>query len=359
MTTRLSRRTLVRWLALSAPGLLTLSLTACTSTVLTAAPTDAPVASADAPPGSAIGAAPAQTATPTPAPQTALQPAAPATSGSAAGTSPPAQTSTPGPARTVAVPATPTELPPPPVPTATPRPRPVSAMLNVPYYTQRIGRENYCLPTSIAMVADRYGRLPRAVAGTPDLAPRYVADVAYRAARDRVAGLGDNDFQQLRADIGTDPLQDQIWNVFAANGRDLAAGMSPALAYLVLVYAFELTPVLGTLDECMVALSDNVPSILFGRYGELRRADGILPNVGGYAGDHAFVLVGIDHERLLINDPLPSDKLPFSGREDSSTASQRAVTFDLPSVRRMTRGDGDTSRGDLFMMPPPGIDYSP
>jgi hypothetical protein len=352
MTTRLPRRTLLHWLALTTTGLLTTSLTACTRTVLTAAPPD----DAAAPP---TGTLPAQTSTPTPLPQAAQQAAQPTTSGIVGGTGLPSDNATPGPARTVAVPATPTAPPPTPVPTATPRPRPVRALLNVPYYTQRIGRQNYCLPTSIAMIADRYERLPKSVAGSPDVAPRYVADVAYRAAHDRVSGLPEADFHKLWEDIGTDPLQDQIWNVFTSNGRDLAEGMSPALAYLVLVYAFELTPVLGTLDECMVALSDDVPSILFGRYGDLRRADGILPNVGGYTGDHAFVLVGIDHERLLINDPLPSDKAPFSGQNDPGTASQRAVTFDLASVRRMTRGDSDKSRGDLFMMPPPGVDYSP
>jgi len=232
-------------------------------------------------------------------------------------------------------------------------------MLNVPYYTQRMGRLNYCLPTSIAMVADRYGKLPRSIAGSRDQAPRYVVDVAYHQAHERISGLGEAEFHQLWEDLGTDPLKASIWEVFTSNGRDLAAGMSPALAYLVLVYAFEITPVLGTLDECMVALSDNVPSILFGTYGELRRADGLPPNVGGYTGDHAFVLVGIDHEKLLINDPLPSDKLSYSGRGDAPTAGQRAVAFDLSSVRRMTRGDNGKPRGDLFMIPPPGVAYSP
>jgi len=341
---------------LAASGLLAIGLAGCTQTVLTAAPPDATVTSVDAPPGSTLGAVPASTPTPGDAAVEASRPVGP----TAVGPVTPTDGSTPGPVRTVAVPATPTPLPPTPVPTATPRPRPVHALLNVPYYTQRIGRQNYCLPTSIAMVADRYGRLPPAVAGTPDVAPRYVADVSYKLAHDRVSGLGEGEFHHLWAkEIGTDPLGANIWNVFAPNGRDLAVGMSPALAYLVLVYAFELKPVLGTLDECLVALSDDVPSILFGTYGELRRVDGQPGNVSGYAGDHAFVLIGIDRDRLLINDPLPSDKQPYSGRGDQQTASQRAVTFDLGSVRRMTHGEGGKPRGDNFMIPPPGVDYLP
>ena len=115
--------------------------------------------------------------------------------------------------------------------------------------------------------------------------------------------------------------------------------MSPALAYLVLQYAFGLVPVLGTRDECLVALTDVVPSILFGSYGVLRRADGMAPNVGGYTGDHASVLVGIDDERLVVDDPLPSDKTRYSGERSRSSASLRAVRLKLASVRRMTRGD--------------------
>ena len=118
-------------------------------------------------------------------------------------------------------------------------------------------------------------------------------------------------------------------------------------------YPFGLTPILGTLEECLVALSDDVPSILFGTYGALRRADGLPPNVGGYAGDHAFVLVGIDYDKLLVNDPLPTDKTRYSGDRTRATASMRAVRFDLASVRRMTRGDGGKPRGDCFMVPPP------
>jgi hypothetical protein len=227
-------------------------------------------------------------------------------------------------------------------------------MVTVPYYSQHVGRLNYCLPTSIAMIADRYERLPADVSGTPDRAPRFVADVAYGLARHRIAALDKEEFMALWEEIGTDPLGGLIWSVFAPNGRDLAAGMSPALAYLVLSYAFELTPVLGTLDECLVALADDVPSILFGSYGALRRADGVAPNVGGYTGDHAFVLVGIDYERIIVNDPLPSDKTRYSGERSRSSASLRAVRFDLASVRRMTRGDGGKPRGDCFMVPPPG-----
>ena len=253
----------------------------------------------------------------------------------------------------MAVPATQTPAPPTPIPTPTPRPRPTRALLTVPYYSQYVGRQNYCLPTSIAMVADRYGRLPADVAGTADRAPRFVADIGYGLARQRIAALDEHDFKELWEQIGTDPLGGLIWDVFASNGRDLAAGMSPALAYLVLSYAFGITPVLGTLDECMVALADDVPSILFGTYGALRRADGQPPNVGGYTGDHAFVLVGIDYDKLLVNDPLPSDKTRYSGDRTRSTASLRAVRFDLASVRRMTRGDGGQPRGDCFMVPPP------
>jgi hypothetical protein len=265
----------------------------------------------------------------------------------------PANEGTPGPVLTVAVPATPTPAPPTPVPTATPRPRPTRALLTVPYYSQYVGRQNYCLPTSIAMVADRYGLLPDDISGTPDRAPRYVADVGYGLARRQIAALDEHQFKELWAEIGTDPLGGLIWDVFASNGRDLAAGMSPALAYLVLRFAFDLTPVLGTLEECLVALADDIPSILFGSYGALRRVDGMPANVGGYAGDHAFVLVGIDYDKVLVNDPLPSDKTRYSGERTRATASQRAVRFDLASVRRMTRGDGGEPRGDCFMVPPP------
>ena len=59
--------------------------------------------------------------------------------------------------------------------------------MTVPYYSQRIGRLNYCLPTSIAMVADRYGCLPADVAGTPNLAPRYVAEAEHGAGFAEVA----------------------------------------------------------------------------------------------------------------------------------------------------------------------------
>ena len=262
---------------------------------------------------------------------------------------------TPGRVLTVAVPPTPTSPPPTPAPTATPRPRPTRAMLTVPYYSQQnIGRLNYCLPTSIAMVADRYHRLPSDVSGTPAKAPGFVADIAYRLARERIAGLDSEKFSELWEEIGTDPLGGLIWNVFAATGRDLAVGMSPALAYLVLAFAFGLPPILGTLDECLVALWDDVPSILFGSYGPLRRVDGMPANAGGYVGDHAFVLVGIDYERLLVNDPLPSDKVRYSGERTRTTAAMRAVRFDLASVQRMTRGEDGNPRGDCFMVPPPG-----
>lgn len=261
--------------------------------------------------------------------------------------------STPGTLPTVAVPPTPTPAPPTPIPTPTPRPRPTRALVTVPYYSQRIGRLNYCLPTSIAMVADRYGCLPADVAGTRDLAPRYVADVAYGYAKRQVAALDEEAFKALWEEIGTDPLGGLIWDVFAGNGRDLAAGMSPALAYLVLRFAFDITPILGTLEECLVSLADDVPSILFGSYGALRRADGMPANVEGYTGDHALVLVGIDYDRILVNDPLPSDKTRYSGERGRSTASLRAVRFDLASVRRMTRGDGGKPRGDCFIVPPP------
>jgi hypothetical protein len=176
--------------------------------------------------------------------------------------------------------------------------------------------------------------------------------VAYGLAKQRVATLSEKRFKRLWEEIGTDPLGGLIWDVFAPNGRDLAVGMSPALAYLVLRFAFDLTPVLGPLDECLVALADDVPSILFGTYGALRRADGMPGNVEGYTGDHALVLVGIDYERILVNDPLPSDKLRYSGERGRDTASLRAVRFDLASVRRMTRGDGGKPRGDCFMVPP-------
>lgn len=262
---------------------------------------------------------------------------------------------TPAPGLPMIVPATPTAPPPTPVPTATPRPRPTRALLTVPYYSQlTIGRQNYCLPTSIAMIADRYGKLPSDVSGTPNRAPNFVADIAYRLARERIAALDSDEFRELWEEIGTDPLGGLIWNVFAPNGRDLSVGMSPALAYLVLTFAFGLTPVLGSLDECLVALSDDVPSILFGSYGPLKRVDGMPANVGGYVGDHAFVLVGIDYERLLVNDPLPSDKVRYSGEQTRTTAAARAVRFDLASVQRMTRGDDGKPRQDCFMMPPPG-----
>jgi hypothetical protein len=268
-----------------------------------------------------------------------------------------ARQTTPGPVQTVAVPPTPTAAPPTPAPTPTPRPRPTRAMLTVPYYSQlNIGRQNYCLPTSIAMIADRYGRLPSDVSGSPNRAPGFVADIAYRLARERIAALDSEQFRTLWEEIGTDPLGGRIWNVFATNGRDLVVGMSPALAYLVLAFAFGLPPMLGTLDRCLVALADDVPSILFGSYGPLKRSDGMPGNVGGYVGDHAFVLVGIDHERVLVNDPLPSDKIRYSGERTRATASLRAVRFDLASVQRMTAGDDDRPREDCFMVAPrPGM----
>ncbi len=343
-----SRRALLRLLTLSVSGLAIGGLAGCT---LVEAPSQPPdigqavddaarsTAQADGPGGSGGSTDDGPGRAPTPG---------------SSGTVAPDVASTPGPVLTVAVPATPTPAPPTPVPTATPRPRPRRAMVTVPYYSQHVGRLNYCLPTSIAMVADRYDRLPDDVSGSHDLAPRYVADVAYGLARRRIADLDEGQFTALWEEIGTDPLGGLIWDVFAANGRDLAAGMSPALAYLVLKYAFGLTPVLGTLEECLVALADDVPSILFGSYGVLRRADGLAANVGGYTGDHAFVLVGVDYERLIVNDPLPFDKTRYSGERGKSSASLRAVRFELASVRRMTRGDGGQPRGDCFMVPPPG-----
>ena len=86
-----------------------------------------------------------------------------------------------------------------------------------------------------------------------------------------------------------------------------------------------------------------VSSLLFavGLAGALTRKSTIL------------VLVGIDYDRVLANDPLPSDKTRYSGERDRGTASLRAVRFDLASVQRMTRGDGGKPRGDCFMVPPP------
>jgi hypothetical protein len=346
---RVSRRRLLRLLTVSLSGFAVGGLAGCgplappVSTPEPARPDSTP-AFAQAPSGAPGADATAGAAQP--------HPATPATSQTA--NLAPAVTITPGPVLTVAVPPPPPQLPPTPVPTATPRPRPTRAMVTVPYYSQLIGRQNYCLPTSIAMIADRYNMLPGDVSGTPDRAPKFVADVAYRLARERIGALNQAAFTTLWEEIGTDPLGGLIWDVFTANGRDLAAGMSPALAYLVLGYAFDLRPVLGTLDECLVALEDDLPSILFGSYGVLRRADGMAGNVGGYAGDHAFVLVGIDYERVIVNDPLPTDKQRYSGERGTSSASTRAVRFELASVRRMTRGDGGQPRGDCFMVPPPG-----
>lgn len=96
-------------------------------------------------------------------------------------------------------------------------------MVTVPYYSQHVGRANYCLPTSIAMVADRYGRLPDDVSGTPDRAPKFVVDVGYGFAKRRIADLNEQQFTPLWEEIGTDPLGGLIWDVFAPNGRDLAA----------------------------------------------------------------------------------------------------------------------------------------
>jgi hypothetical protein len=341
---RRSRRDFLTLLTLTTAGLAATGLAACTQTGVT---------------NDTVSSAESEPSTPDATPRPADELASAADRPTAGPTPAPTAETTPRPDQKVVVPATSTPLPATPVPNATPRPRPVHALLNVSYYSQHIGRMNYCLPTSIAMIADRYDRLPPEVAGTRDRAPRYVADVSYRQAREQVAALDEKGFHELWELIGTDPLGEQIWNVFAPNGRDLAVGMSPALAYLVLVYAFGLDPVLGTLDQCIAALGEDIPSILFGSYAPLRRADGLPPNVGGFNGDHAFVLVGIDRERLLINDPLPSDKVLFSGRGDPRTAGQRAVTFDLASVRQMTRGDKGKPRGDLFMIPPPGVDYDP
>ena len=349
-----ARRALLRLLTCSLSGLAIGGLAGCT--LVAPPPPDASLADEDADRPAAPADVPGGTTGPG-----LGRAAAPGSSG----TSGPAVATTSGPILTVAVPPTPTLVLSPPslpssgqagqaaVPTATPRPRPLRAMVTVPYYSQHVGRLNYCLPTSIAMVADRYGLLPANVSGTRDLAPRYVVDVGYRQAKRRIADLDEEQFTTLWEEIGTDPLGGLIWDVFAPNGRDLVAGMSPALGYLVLKYAFELTPILGTLDECLVALADDVPSILFGSYGPLRRADGVAPNVGGYVGDHAFVLVGVDYERVIVNDPLPSDKTRYSGERGRSTASSRAVRFELASVRRMTRGDGGLPRGDCFMVPPP------
>lgn len=349
-----SRRALLRLLTLSAASLPVSGLAAC-GIELPSLTGGAPLPDSDAYPDPARGEPlvrvtdePAGDAGPvaTPAPEPTAAIFEPALR-------PPSVLQPNGTPRSVFVPATPTPLPPTPVPTPTPRPRPARALLTVPYYSQHIGRQNYCLPTSIAMIADRYGRLPASVSGTPDRAPLYVADVAYREAKQRIAALDEGQFKDLWEEIGTDPLGGLIWDVFAPNGRDLAVGMSPALAYLVLTYAFDLTPTLGTLEECLVALGDDIPSILFGSYSALKRADGISPNVSGYTGPHAFVMVGVDYERVLINDPLPSDKIRYSGERSRGSASQRAVRFELSSVRQMTIGENEKPRGDCFMVPPP------
>ena len=343
---RHSRRALLRLLTLSLSGLAIGGLAACAPVDVEPRPAAPDQSEEDLPdPAAQIATTIVSGSTPAPVAQTPE----PGRSEAELSATPASQ----NPALTVAVPPTPTSPPPTPIPTPTPRPRPLRALVTVPYYSQHVGRLNYCLPTSIAMVADRYGLLPANVSGTRDLAPRYVVDVGYRQAKRRIADLDEEQFTTLWEEIGTDPLGGLIWDVFAPNGRDLAAGMSPALGYLVLKYAFELTPILGTLDECLVALADDVPSILFGSYGPLRRADGVAPNVGGYTGDHAFVLVGVDYERVLVNDPLPSDKTRYSGERGRSSASSRAVRFELASVRRMTRGDGGLPRGDCFMVPAP------
>ena len=352
---QLSRRALFQLVCTALAATATTTVAGCQFLPTTALPAEPVLEEEELPDPALTRASPVPTSTPAPSPtEVALTgPSGPppgASQRDGLGREP-----TPQPGLPLIVPATPTAPPPTPVPTPTPRPRPTRAMLTVPYYSQQnIGRQNYCLPTSIAMIADRYGRLPSDVSGTPNRAPNFVADIGYRLARERIAALDSEEFRELWEEIGTDPLGGLIWNVFAPNGRDLSVGMSPALAYLVLTFAFGLPPVLGTLDECLVALADDVPSILFGSYGPLKRVDGMPPNVGGYVGDHAFVLVGIDYERLLVNDPLPSDKVRYSGEQARASAAARAVRFDLASVQRMTRGEGDKPRGDCFMMPPPG-----
>ncbi|MGE3268345.1 MAG: hypothetical protein AB7P40_06330 [Chloroflexota bacterium] len=353
---QLSRRALLRLLPPTLLGVGITGLAGCQFVSRVILPADAAAVDdgADLPDPALMHASPTAVPTQTPVPTEAPQTAAGGATTEVARQDGLGRQSTPEPGLPMMVPPTPTIVPPTPVPTATPRPRPTRALLTVPYYSQQnIGRQNYCLPTSIAMIADRYNRLPPDVSGTPTKAPGFVADIAYRLARERIAGLDSKAFGDLWEQIGTDPLGGLIWNVFAANGRDLAVGMSPALAYLVLTFAFGLPPVLGTLDECLIALWDDVPSILFGSYGPLKRVDGMPANVGGYVGDHAFVLVGIDRERLLINDPLPSDKVRYSGERTRTTASLRAVRFDLASVVRMTRGDDGDPRGDCFMVPRP------
>ncbi len=345
-----SRRDFLRLLTLSLSGLALGAGTGCQ--MLPPAGSVASAESADAGDSSleAAGVAPTAAATATPA----IGPG-PAVAATPPPSSIPAARTTPGVILTVAVPPTPTTtptVPHTPAPTATPRTRPQHALLTVPYYSQHVGRQNYCLPTSIAMVADRYDRLPPDIAGSAVQAPRYVADVAYRLARERIAALDEGLFTTLWEEVDTDPLGGLIWNVFAPNGRDLAVGMSPALAYLVLTFAFGLPPMLGTLDECLIALADDVPSILFGSYAPLRRADGLSGNVGGYTGDHAIVLVGVELDRVLANDPLPSDKTRYAGERSRATASSRAVRFELASVQRMTRGDRGEPRADCFMVAP-------
>lgn len=90
-----------------------------------------------------------------------------------------------------------------------------------------------------------------------------------------------------------------------------------------------------------------------GSYSVLRRADGMAPNVGGYSGDHAFVLVGSTMSGSSSTIRSRQTRPRYSGERGTSSASLRAVRFELASVRRMTSGDGDLPRGDCFMVPGP------
>ncbi len=220
-----------------------------------------------------------------------------------------------------------------PSPTATPTPQipkgPI--LLNVPYYTQHIGRFNYCLPTSIAMAVDFYGKLNSKISGTQNSAPKWVIDEAVGITLSHLKDMTESQRIILSIETGVENVLDKgLWPNRKPDGS--IDGMFMSAGYILLKHGLGLQATYGTLTDCLVSLEKGKPSIISGQYQNLERLDGI-PKYD-YTGEHAFVLVGIDGGKAYINDPLQLDKKQYSGRKDIP-AAERAVPYDLESLTKM------------------------
>ena len=117
---------------------------------------------------------------------------------------------------------------------------------------------------------------------------------------------------------------------------------NPILLFAAFLFALQFNPPSEAAFIRDVTIA-NV-SAQFVNGNDVRRATNVVNDVGMY-GDAVV--------------SIPTATTWLSTATAGSNPGANFITFDLGSVRRMTRGDGDKPRGDLFMIPPPGVDYEP